>query len=42
MTISDIANGVKGRGGNSTTWRSIGTNHHIEVTVMQCANLDDF
>lgn len=42
MTVSDIANGVKGRGGNSTTWRSIGTNHHIEVTVMQCANLDDF
>lgn len=42
IIISDIADGTKGTGGNSTTWRSIGTNHHIETIVIQCANLDEF
>lgn len=42
LIITDIANGTKGTGGNSTTWRSIGTNHHIETIVKQLSNLGDF
>ncbi|HFD1717824.1 TPA: hypothetical protein QFK61_002064 [Enterococcus faecium] len=42
LIISDIADGTKGTGGNSTTWRSIGTNHHIETIVKQLSNPGDF
>lgn len=41
LMISDIADGTKGSGGNSTNWRSIGTNHHIETIIKQLASLDE-
>lgn len=37
-TIDDCANGVAGCG-NATTWRKVGTNHHITLVVNQLSNL---
>lgn len=42
LMIADIANGTKSTSGNSTTWRAIGTNHHIETIVTQLSSLGDF
>lgn len=39
--IQEISDGTKGSGGNLTTWRAIGTNHHIEYIVKQLSNLFD-
>ena len=35
--ISDCAAGIKGPG-NATTWRKVGTNHHITLVTKQLAN----
>lgn len=37
--IQEISDGTRGSGGNLTTWRAIGTNHHIEYIVKQLSNL---
>lgn len=39
--IQEISDKTRKTGGNLTTWRAIGTNHHIELIIKQLSNLDD-
>jgi len=36
--IEDCANGIAGPG-NATTWRKVGTNHHVTLVTREIANL---
>lgn len=40
--IYDVANSLTTKIGNPTTWRTVGTNHHITLVANQLSSLSDF